>query len=349
MEAFKAERAAKAKARAEGTCPWWCARKSPSRGEEVNITPVFDLCHGRLLSFISLTLVLPALVPPVAPQGDLVMLVKPQFELQPGQVGRGGIVRDASAVPRGGTAHPPCCAALGLEVRAWIDSPIQGGDGNREFLYTQGGPHERSPRARHRFPVSFWIFPPKRLKAPTSCVARQQLYALHPDFCSVTYGAGAPRKKARSARCRRILSEGVGAASHFRAALVPRASRCASSLHAQAMGVRRLVALRGDLPSGYGAGGEFQYASDLVAFIRAPKRAGTSTLRWPPPPRGASPGQVARGGPAGLRDQRCGRGGLCHHPVFLTTAMRISALWRRTAWALTPVVPGIMPISSSRS
>ncbi len=55
----------------------------------------FDLIVGDL-SFISLTLVLPALVPLLATGGELLMLVKPQFELQPGQVGKGGIVRDAA-------------------------------------------------------------------------------------------------------------------------------------------------------------------------------------------------------------------------------------------------------------
>ena len=95
--------------------------------------PVFDLVTGDL-SFISLTLVLPALVPLLAPGGHLLMLVKPQFELQPGQVGKGGIVRDAALYPVVEQRLRDCCASLGLEVRAWIDSPISGGDGNREFF-----------------------------------------------------------------------------------------------------------------------------------------------------------------------------------------------------------------------
>lgn len=99
----------------------------------MDITPSFALVTGDL-SFISLTLVLPALVPLLAPQSDLVMLVKPQFELQPGQVGKGGIVRDESLYAVVEQRIRDCCAALGLEVLAWIDSPIQGGDGNREFF-----------------------------------------------------------------------------------------------------------------------------------------------------------------------------------------------------------------------
>jgi len=95
--------------------------------------PLFDLVTGDL-SFISLTLVLPALAPLLAPGGHLLMLVKPQFELQPGQVGKGGIVRDTALYAVVEQRIRDCCASLGLEVRAWIDSPISGGDGNHEFF-----------------------------------------------------------------------------------------------------------------------------------------------------------------------------------------------------------------------
>lgn len=93
----------------------------------------FDLLVGDL-SFISQTLVLPAVVPWLKPGGVLLMLVKPQFELQPGQVGKGGIVRDASLYPVVEQRLREAYAALGLQVRDWFDSPIAGGDGNREFF-----------------------------------------------------------------------------------------------------------------------------------------------------------------------------------------------------------------------
>jgi len=86
------------------------------------------------LSFISLTLVLPALVPLLQPGGALLMLVKPQFELQPGQVGKGGLVKDAALHAVVEQRIRAACAALGLQVRRWLDSPISGGDGNREFF-----------------------------------------------------------------------------------------------------------------------------------------------------------------------------------------------------------------------
>jgi 23S rRNA (cytidine1920-2'-O)/16S rRNA (cytidine1409-2'-O)-methyltransferase len=93
----------------------------------------FDLVTGDL-SFISLTLVLPALAPLLKPRGHLLMLAKPQFELQPGQVGKGGVVRDPALYPQVEQRLRECCAMLGLAVTGWYDSPIAGGDGNREFF-----------------------------------------------------------------------------------------------------------------------------------------------------------------------------------------------------------------------
>ena len=131
IEAFKSQRAARAQAKAAGALP--VQRRRRPEFADVQVNPVFELVTGDL-SFISLTLVLPALVPLLAPGGDLLMLVKPQFELQPGQVGKGGIVRDAALYPQVEQKLRDACAALGLQVQAWFDSPIAGGDGNREFF-----------------------------------------------------------------------------------------------------------------------------------------------------------------------------------------------------------------------
>ncbi|HEV8688816.1 MAG TPA: TlyA family RNA methyltransferase [Ideonella sp.] len=95
--------------------------------------PGFDLITGDL-SFISLTLVLPALVPLLAPSGTLLMLVKPQFELQPVDIGRGGLVKAPAAYGHVEAKLRKACGRLGLDVRAWRDSPTTGGDGNREFF-----------------------------------------------------------------------------------------------------------------------------------------------------------------------------------------------------------------------
>ena len=120
-----------------------------------------------------------------------------------------------------------------------------------------------------RIPLSFEFFPPKTEEGVDKLrVVRQSLYSLKPEFCSVTFGAGGSTQEGTFSTVRDILGEGVPAASHFSCVGATKATVRAQLMALQAMGVKRLVALRGDLPSGYGAGGEFQYASDLVAFIR---------------------------------------------------------------------------------
>ncbi|RFO96213.1 hemolysin [Rhodoferax lacus] len=106
---------------------------------ESDFVPAFDLIVADL-SFISQTLVLPAVVPLLKAGGTLLTLVKPQFELQPGQVGKGGIVKDPEFYVVVEQRLREACAALGLTVTAWFDSPIEGGDGNREFFICASKP-----------------------------------------------------------------------------------------------------------------------------------------------------------------------------------------------------------------
>ncbi|MCX9157313.1 TlyA family RNA methyltransferase [Niveibacterium sp. 24ML] len=93
----------------------------------------FDLVTGDL-SFISLTLILPAATALMHPQADLLMLVKPQFEVGPQGLAKGGIVRDVALYPEVEARIRAACADCGLKVQGWYDSPITGGDGNREFF-----------------------------------------------------------------------------------------------------------------------------------------------------------------------------------------------------------------------
>lgn len=86
------------------------------------------------VSFISATKVLPALVPLLKEGGRVVVLVKPQFEVGRGEVGKGGIVRDPAQHARVVEEVNAAARSLGLEVRGVADSPIKGADGNREFL-----------------------------------------------------------------------------------------------------------------------------------------------------------------------------------------------------------------------
>lgn len=93
----------------------------------------FDLIVGDV-SFISMTLILPQLPALLAAGGDILVLVKPQFEVGPENIGKGGIVRDPALYGNVENKLRHCAADLGLTVRAWLDSPITGGDGNREFF-----------------------------------------------------------------------------------------------------------------------------------------------------------------------------------------------------------------------
>jgi len=119
-------------------------------------------------------------------------------------------------------------------------------------------------------PISLEFFPPKTAEGSEKLrAARQQLYALKPEFCSVTYGAGGSTHAGTFTTVGEILAEGVDAACHFSCIGATRARVRDQLAQLKTMGVKRLVALRGDLPSGYGMGGEFLYASELVEFIRA--------------------------------------------------------------------------------
>jgi methylenetetrahydrofolate reductase (NADPH) len=119
-------------------------------------------------------------------------------------------------------------------------------------------------------PISLEFFPPKTPEGAAKLrAARAKLYALAPEFCSVTFGAGGSTQDGTLQTVSEIMQEGVPAAPHLSCIGQTRASIKERLQAYQAAGVRRIVALRGDLPSGYGLGGEFRYASDLVSFIRA--------------------------------------------------------------------------------
>jgi len=88
------------------------------------------------LSFISLTLVLPKILEWLAPQGEIVALVKPQFEVGKGQVGKGGVVRDPQLQQQAVQRVAVAAAGLGLQVSSAFPSPLKGPKGNQEyFLY----------------------------------------------------------------------------------------------------------------------------------------------------------------------------------------------------------------------
>jgi 23S rRNA (cytidine1920-2'-O)/16S rRNA (cytidine1409-2'-O)-methyltransferase len=101
----------------------------------------FDVLVGDV-SFISLTMVLPGVVPFLKPGGKLLMLVKPQFELQPENIGKNGLVKDPAMYPVIENRIRTSLSELGLKVTGWYDSAIDGGDGNREFFVQATKPLE---------------------------------------------------------------------------------------------------------------------------------------------------------------------------------------------------------------
>jgi methylenetetrahydrofolate reductase (NADPH) len=202
--------------------------------------------------------------------------------------------------------------------------------------------------ASSRLPVSIEFFPPKTPEGVEKLrVVRQALYALKPEFCSVTFGAGGSTQEGTFNTVRDILAEGASAASHL---------SCIGATHAgvreqlatlQAMGVKRLVALRGDLPSGYGAGGEFQYASDLVAFIRAETgdRFQIEVAAYPEiHPQAKSPESDLK---AFASKVRAGANSAITQYFYSADAYFRFVEDADALGVQVPVVPGIMPITSS--
>ncbi|MDD5028003.1 MAG: methylenetetrahydrofolate reductase [NAD(P)H] [Rhodoferax sp.] len=202
--------------------------------------------------------------------------------------------------------------------------------------------------ATNNFPVSIEFFPPKTPEGVEKLRAvRQQLYTLKPDFCSVTFGAGGSTQEGTFSTVSAILAEGTPAASHLSCIGATRTRVREQLATLKAMGVRRLVALRGDLPSGFGTGGEFHYASDLVAFIRAETGDDfqIEVAAYPEMhPQAKSPeadlqafaSKVQAGANSAITQY------FFNPDAYFRFVQEVDALGVQV-----PVVPGIMPISSS--
>lgn len=197
-------------------------------------------------------------------------------------------------------------------------------------------------------PLSFEFFPPKTPEGAEKLRAvRQKLYALQPEFCSVTYGAGGSTQKGTFDTVQEILAEGVDAASHFSCIGATKAGVREQLATLKTMGVRRLVALRGDLPSGYGLGGEFQHASDLVAFIREEtgRDFHIEVAAYPEiHPQAKSPEADLQ---AYVTKVRAGADSAITQYFYSADAYFRFVDEARRHGADVPVVPGIMPITSS--
>jgi len=122
----------------------------------------------------------------------------------------------------------------------------------------------------HKGTFSFEFFPPKTPEGTAKLrAARAQLAQLAPAFCSVTFGAGGSTREGTLDTVLEIMAEGMAAAPHLSCIGASRASLREVLAQYKGHGIRHLVALRGDMPSGTADAGELRYASDLVEFIRA--------------------------------------------------------------------------------
>ena len=120
----------------------------------------------------------------------------------------------------------------------------------------------------HNFSIEF--YPPKTPEGADKLrVARAKLAQLSPQYFSVTFGAGGSTQSGTLDTVLEIMGEGHAGAPHISCVGGSRAQIREILERYRSHGIRRLVALRGDLPSGYGGGGELRYASELVEFIRA--------------------------------------------------------------------------------
>ena len=196
-------------------------------------------------------------------------------------------------------------------------------------------------------PVSFEFFPPNTPEGLGKLrETRRQLTTLAPEFFSVTSGAGGSTRDKTLGVVDEIAAEGLAVAPHLSCVGATRASITELLDHWRGRGVRRLVALRGDLPSGMVDAGEFRYASDLVEFVRA--RTGDwfhiEVAAYPEThPQAASPAadlqafatKVAAGADTAITQY------FFNADAYFRFVDAVRALG-----VTVPIVPGIMPITN---
>lgn len=197
-------------------------------------------------------------------------------------------------------------------------------------------------------PLSLEFFPPKTPEGTARLAqVRRELYVLEPQFCSVTYGAGGSTQDGTIGAVQAILDEGREAASHFTCIGATRESVRERLAQFKAMGLKRIVALRGDLPSGFGPMGEFRHASDLVSFIRAEtgEHFHIEVAAYPEMhPQAKSPQADVQ---AFAAKARAGADSAITQFFFNSDAYFRFVEETQALGVDIPVVPGIMPITNS--
>lgn len=195
--------------------------------------------------------------------------------------------------------------------------------------------------------LSIEFFPPQTAEGIAKLkVEREKLAALKPEFFSVTYGAGGSTRERTFSVIREIAAEGFDAAPHLSCVGSTRAGIREMLDEFKAAGLRRIVALRGDLPSGMAEAGELRYANELVEFIRAEtgdafRIAVAAYPEWHPQAKSteADLQNFARKAKAGAN--------LAITQYFYNADAYFHFVERARALGVDiPIIPGIMPIAS---
>jgi methylenetetrahydrofolate reductase (NADPH) len=204
-----------------------------------------------------------------------------------------------------------------------------------------------SDNASSKLVCSFEFFPPKTPEGAAKLRSTwKQLGQLNPAFFSVTFGAGGSTREGTLATVLEIRADGHHAAPHLSCVASTRAQLAEVIRAYKGHGIRHIVALRGDLPSGLAAAGEFRYASELVKFIRE------ETGDWFHVEVAAYPEYhpQSRKSQDDLRAFKAkidaGANGAITQYFYNSDAYFHFVEQARAAGVTVPIVPGIMPINN---
>jgi methylenetetrahydrofolate reductase (NADPH) len=195
--------------------------------------------------------------------------------------------------------------------------------------------------------ISIEFFPPQTPEGIEKLrVTRQKLAELKPEFFSVTYGAGGSTRERTFAVVKEIAAEGFDAAPHLSCIGSSRESIREILAEYKEAGIRRIVALRGDLPSGMAETGEFRYANELVEFIRAETGDHFSLEvaaypEWHPQARSPKDDLAAF-----VKKVQAGANSAITQYFYNADAYFHFLDEARAAGVDIPIIPGIMPIAS---
>lgn len=199
----------------------------------------------------------------------------------------------------------------------------------------------------NRTELSIEFFPPQTPEGVDKLRAvRAQLAPLKPNFFSVTYGAGGSTRERTFSVIEEIVAEGHGAAPHLSCIGSTRAGMREILEQYKAAGIRRIVALRGDLPSGMAQAGELRYGNELVEFIRAESGDWFSIEVAAYPewhPQAKSPKDDLD---AFVRKVQAGANSAITQYFYNADAYFSFVAAAQALGVKIPIIPGIMPIAS---